>query len=74
MLARSRHEIQVAILRTRAAMVRTVLLRLRAADSALLTGLTDGVPHSLDRAPALPNIDADEAAADEDGRNDAPND
>ena len=55
-------------------MVRAVLPRLRAADSTLLTGRADGVPHSLVRGPALPNTDADEAAADEDGRNDAPDD
>ena len=74
LLARSRHEIQVAILRRRAAMVRAVMPRLLAVDSTLLTGRADGVPHSLVRAPALPNADAAEAAADENGRSDAPDD
>ena len=50
-------------------MVMAVLPRLRPADSTLLAGCADGVPHSLVRAPALPNTDADE-----DGRNDARDD
>ena len=54
MLARCNHEIQVAILRRRAAMTRAVLPRLSSSATLLLTGLAGGVPSSELRTPANP--------------------
>ena len=52
-LARCRHEIQVAIQRRRAAMTRAVLPKLGAAALWLVAGDAAGVPSSDRRAPPL---------------------
>ena len=61
-LARCRHEIQVAIQRRRAAMTRAVLPKLGATDEWLLTGQAGGVPSSDRRAAPLDDAIQDEIA------------
>ncbi len=53
MLARWRHEVQIAILRRRAAMLRAVLPRPSARAEWLLTGFVQGLPDSAHRAPPI---------------------
>ena len=56
-LGRWRHEIQVAILRRRAAMARAVLPRMGDREAWLLTGYCGAVPASDRRAPLLTGTD-----------------
>ncbi len=51
--ARWRHEIQIALLRRRAAMARAVLPRLTAREAWMLTGWSTAVPSSERRLPPL---------------------
>ena len=60
LVARWGHEIQVALMRRRAAMARAVLPRLSGRDAWMLTGSSGAVPTSERRCPPLGEHDADD--------------
>ena len=62
LVARWEHEIQVALMRRRAAMARAVLPRLGHTDAWMLTGFTVAAPAATGRAAPLASVDEVDAA------------
>ena len=68
-LSRWRHEVQIAILRRRAAMTRAVLPKPSKLATWLITGDADGIPSSERRAPPLSAVAEEEGDASLDSSN-----
>ena len=74
-LSRWRHEVQVALLRRRAAMMRAVMPQPSPQSDWLLTGFVQGPPDAVHRAPLVEDGDCDaEAAEDEQDAGDVTSD